>query len=236
MPVRVCCPHCRTFCLVAEQHRGVPLKCGRCGGTFTTRADPKATMACAASAPRVRLDIGAAGSSPSSRQGSEDIFLVQHLVYCNLEERHELAVLAATDRNPTISALSAALAPLLDKIVTVASNNNPAAAVETLVGACKDLASTLALAVIWDGLVSMRRIGTGSIYHQSGGRLNRLTGDRCQLAAGDWLILAASPHPFPANTLQAEIAAACSDAVELAQRLSERAGGEGCTFIAVSAS
>jgi hypothetical protein len=64
--------------------------------------------------------------------------------------------------------------------------------------------------------------------------LNRLTSDRFQLAAGDWLILASGSHPFPDDALQAEITAARFGPLELAQLLVERAGGDGCTFVVVN--
>jgi hypothetical protein len=214
---------------VAEQHCGVPVKCGHCGGTFTTRADPKATKACLAPATPLRLDIGAARSPRPSRQGNEDSFLAQHLIYCNLEERHDVAVLAAADGRRVISAVAAALVPPLDEILNGAVKD-AAGLAETLATACRDLTSTAAIAVIWDGFVSTSRIGDGSIYHQNGGRLNRPTSDRFRLAAGDWLVLSCGrPNTLIDDALQAEMAAAPSSALELAERLVERAGD--CTFV-----
>jgi hypothetical protein len=37
MPVRAHCPHCITPCQVAEQYLGVPIKCAKCGQTFTVQ-------------------------------------------------------------------------------------------------------------------------------------------------------------------------------------------------------
>jgi hypothetical protein len=229
VPVRVSCPHCRTPCLVAEQHQGVPLKCGRCGRTFTMRADPKATMRIEAPVLRVRLDLGAAASS---RQGNEDSYLVQRLVCCNLEERHELAVLMVANGSQVISAAAAALAPLLDKLLS-GGGKEAADTAETLAGACKTLCSAAAIAVIHDGRVALSGVGKCPVYHYSGGRLNRLKGDPLYLAAGDWLFLACKGQPaaFDAATLQAEIAAAHSSAVDLAQRLVQRAGEDTCTVV-----
>lgn len=42
MSVRVQCPHCSSLCQIDEQHLGSMLKCGKCGQTFTTRANPSA--------------------------------------------------------------------------------------------------------------------------------------------------------------------------------------------------
>lgn len=184
-----------------------------------------------APARRVRLDIGAAASA---RPGNEDSYLVQRLVCCNLEERHELAVLVVAAGSGVISAVAAALAPLLDKLLS-AANKDAAAAAEILSTACKSLTSAAASAVICDGRIAMSCMGACSIYHHSGGRLTRLKGEPLQLAAGDWLLLACREPPLSldAAALQAEIAVASSSAVELAQRLAQRAGHDTCTVVVV---
>jgi hypothetical protein len=216
---------------VAEQHCGTPVKCAHCGGTFTTRADPKATQACLTPATPFRLDIGGARSPRSSRPGNEDSLLVQHLIYCNLEERHELAVLAAADGDRAIAAVAAGLTSLLEEILN-GTGKDAIGIAEILAAACKDLTSSLVLAVIRNGWVSMSGIGDGSIYHHNGGRLNRPTCDRFQLASGDWLVLACgSANPSLDDALQAEMAAAPSSALELAEHLVERSGGDPCTFV-----
>jgi predicted Zn finger-like uncharacterized protein len=231
VPVRVSCPHCRTPCLVAEQHLGVPVKCGRCGHTFTTRADPKATMRLEAPPPVVRLDIGAATSPRHGRERKEDRFLVQHLVRCNLHERHELAALVVADGGRVIPAAVAALAPLLGEVHNGTSKNVPHAA-ETIAAACQTLSATLAVAVIWNGQVSIGGVGDCPIYHQSGGRLTRLRRGPLKLAAGDWLVIACD-DPLDEAVLQTEIAVTRSSAVELAQRLVERSGSDNGTVVAV---
>jgi hypothetical protein len=230
VPVRVSCPHCRTPCLVAEQHRGVPVKCGRCGRMFTTRAESTAAAHGDAPAPLVRLDIGAATSPGRTRQYQGNRFLVQHLVSCNPDERHELAVLVAAG-GEVIPAAATALAPLLGNFLNGTSKDTASIA-ETLAAACKDRSSTVAIAVIWDGRVSIAGIGDCPIYHQSGGRLIRLRRDALKLVAGDWLLIACD-IPLDEATLQTEIAAARASAVELAQRLIERAGGDNGTVVAV---
>lgn len=213
MSVRVRCPHCRTPCMVAEQHLGVPVKCGRCGRTFTARAE-------VAPAP-LRLDIGTASTAARARAGTEDRFLVHHLVYCNLEERRELAVLAAAGA-PAIAAVPAALTPLLAALLNGASQDAAKAAAE-LTALYNNSSSPAAIAVIWDGRLSLGGLGDWPIYHHNGGRLTRLGRGPRKLAVGDWLILACDgPQALDEAALQAQLAAANPSAVELAQGLLQR--------------
>jgi hypothetical protein len=209
--VRVNCPHCRTACLVAEQHLGVPLQCGRCRRTFTTRAD---------AAPLVRLDIGAAASPDKA-----DSFLVQRLSWCNLDQWHEWAVLALAD-----GLEGAARASLLSKIVN-GTAKDVAGVSEAVIAA---LPGANVAVVIGDGQAHIRHAGDGRVYHQRTGRLAQVTRDRTalsslKLAAGDWLLVIRNGPD--ATALQAEIAQTPSSAVQLAQQLIERGGNS--TVVAV---
>jgi hypothetical protein len=188
---------------VAEQHLGVPVKCGRCGRSFTTRVDT--------SLQPVRLDIGAA----STRR-----FLAHHLVYWNLDERHELAVLVLAD-GPGLGDAAAALAPLLASFLNGTSQDT-AGTTQCIAAACKNQ-NTAAIAIICDGLVSIGGVGECPIYHQRGSRLMRLQRDPVKLAAGDWLVLASadSQHPLDESALQREIVAATPSAEALAEHLSQ---------------
>lgn len=161
--------------MVAEQYLGVPVKCGRCGGSFTTRAG--------STAPPLRLDI-AAVSMPQVRAGAEERWLTQHLVYWNLDERHELAVLLSAG-SAELTAAAEALVPLVATFLNGASQD-VAAAVERLAAVCK---SRCAVAVIWDGQVSISG-GELRFYQKSTGRLTRLQRGSMRLSLGDWLILA----------------------------------------------
>ncbi len=221
MPVRVSCPHCRTPCLVAEQHLGVPVKCGRCARTFTTRADSS-----------IRLDIGVAVSPGGACQ--EDSFLVHHLVCCNLEERHELAVLGIAGGR--IDTMNAALTPLLNSFLGGPSKD--AARVSEAIAACKGIDATAAVVVVWDGQVHIGQVGECRVSHQCAGQLVQITRDPLKLAAGDWLMVAsASLHThMDTAALQDEIAKATSSADQLAQQLAERAsqrGSDNCTVVTV---
>jgi hypothetical protein len=198
---------------VAEQHLGVPVQCGRCCRTFTTRTD---------AAPLVRLDIGAAASPDKA-----DSFLVQRLSWYNLDQWHELAVLALADGSE-----GAALAPLLNKVLN-GTANDAAGVPEAVIAA---LPGANVAVVIGDGHAHIRHAGDGSVYHQRAGRLAQVTRDRAalsslKLAAGDWLLVIRNGPD--AMALQTEIAQTSSSAVELAQQLIERGGRDHCTVVAV---
>lgn len=214
MPVRVNCPHCRTACLVAEQHLGVPLQCGRCRRTFTTRAD---------AAPLVRLDIGAAASPDKAAS-----FLVQRLSWCKLDQWHEWAVLVLADGSE-----GAALVSLLSKALNGTAKD--AAGVSEAIFAA--LPGANVAVVIGDGQAHIRHDGDGRVYHQRAGRLTQVTRDRAtlsslKLAAGDWLLMIR--NGLDATALQTEIAqTSSSSAVQLAQQLIERSGRNHCAVVAV---
>jgi len=192
--------------MVAEQHLGVPVKCGRCGLSFTTRVDAPTRP--------VRLDIGAA-SSPGR---AEDDFFAQHLIYCHLDERHELAVLAISGDRRFDAATT--LGPLLSNFLTGAKPD-AAGVAESIAAACKNQSAPAAIAVIWEGKVSIGSVGEKPIYYQSVGRLTRLQRDPVKLTAGDWLVLTGgdSQSPPDESALQREIAAVSPSATALAERL-----------------
>lgn len=177
--------------MVAEQYLGVPVKCGRCGRSFTTRVD--------VSTQRVRLDIAA---------GSAGRFLAQHVVYWNLDQRHELAVLVIAG-DPGLDAVATALAPLLAHFLNGA-RPDAAGAAESIAAASEN--PSAALVVIWDGQVSIGGSGEHPIYHHSGGRLTRLRREPVKLAAGDWLVLTGddSHPPLDEAAWQRQIAASSS--------------------------
>lgn len=210
MPVRVCCPHCRTPCLVAEQHLGVPVQCGRCGRSFTTRGET--------AAPPLRLDIAAASTGQSA-----DAFLVQHLVCTNLDERRELAVLTIAGEQG-VGTLSAALASLLSNFRN-GTVRDASSAAEAVAAAVQDGLDRTVL-VIADGQACLAHAGAGRVHHLRGGQLVPAAmniSTRLKLAAGDWLLLAgAGLHThLDAPAIQTEIAGA-QDTLQATQKLIER--------------
>jgi protein phosphatase len=201
-PVRVLCPGCQSPCLIAEQHLGVPVRCGRCGKTFTAR--PAASAA-------VRLEIGVATSPGKARDRNEDSYLVQHLSWSNLAERHEVALLIVADgmggydaghvaSSLLIRAAGVALAPLFrDALASqgpAPSADSLAAAVEHALqeahkavlqrargdAACKGMGATAAVALIWDGVAQIGHVGDCRVWHRRGGQLTQVTRDQTLVA------------------------------------------------------
>jgi len=188
--------------LVSEQHLGVPVQCGRCARTFTTPADPAAGAS-------LRLDIGAATSPGRVRDRNEDSFLVQHVVWSNRAERHDLAALvladgmggaAAGDRASglVIRSAGALLAPLLSGVLSGAIRDT-AGVPEVIASAlresnravwsaaredakCKGMGATAAVAVLWDEQVFLGHVGDCRVYHQRAGQLTQITRDQTLVA------------------------------------------------------
>jgi protein phosphatase len=200
--VRVRCPHCNTLCQIAEQYLGVPVQCAFCERQFTARAP--------ATGP-VRLDIGSATSAGRVRKRNEDSFLVQHLVWSNLDERREAALLvvadglgghAAGDRASglVIRLLGNSLTPVLASALATpfkdaAAANVPASITSALQEAnrtilqqgksdpaCKGMGATAAVVLIWDGLAVIGHVGDCRVYHQQAGRLTQVTQDQTLVA------------------------------------------------------
>lgn len=207
MAVRVCCPHCRTSCLVAEQHLGVPVQCGRCARTFTTRAEPADVSSVG------RLDI-AAGTLAKSRTDSnrERRFFVQHLMWSNSDQRHELAMLAIA-RSLAIPSICTALAPLLGSAVC-GTGGGSTSILEILATALKKANGAAAVVVVWDGRAYVGQFGECRVQHHRGGRSLPIAGE-IHLAVGDWLIL---------SGVEVATQPLTRSAAEMAQRLAERAG------------
>jgi len=102
VPVRAHCPHCITPCQVAEQHLGVPVKCHKCGQTFTVQptaltSKPPSTEPIPSTAGELRLEIAGVTSVGRQRSRNEDSFLVQHLTWSDLNQNHQLALVLVAD-------------------------------------------------------------------------------------------------------------------------------------------
>src|SRR5262249_32482009 len=159
------------------------------------------------------LDIGVAASPDKAAR-----FLAQRMSWCNLDQRHELAVLALADGSE-----GSALASSLSKVLN-GTAKDVAGIPEAIFAA---LPGANVAVVIGDGQAHIRHADNGRVYHQRGGRLAQITGNRAvlsslKLAAGDWLLLIRNGPD--ATALQTEIAQTSSSAVELAQQLVERRG------------
>jgi hypothetical protein len=207
---------------VAEQHLGVPVQCGRCGRSFTTRGE---------TATPPRLDIAAASTGRSA-----DAYLVQHLVCANLDERRELAVLAIAGEQG-VGTFSAALAPLLSNFLS-GTVRDASSAAEAVAAAVQNDPNRTVL-VIADGQACLAHAGESRVYHLRGGQLVPVAANistRLKLAVGDWLLLAGAPlrAHLDGPAIQTEIAAS-QDARQAAQKLIERIRQLGRDNVAVLA-
>ncbi len=95
-------PHCITPCQVTEQHLGVPLKCTKCGQTFTVQptvltSKPPSTEPIPQTAGALRLEIAGITSIGRQRSRNEDSFLVLHLTWSDLNQNHQLALMIVAD-------------------------------------------------------------------------------------------------------------------------------------------
>jgi serine/threonine protein phosphatase PrpC len=102
VPVRAHCPHCITPCQVAEKHLGVPVRCYKCGQTFTVKptaltSKPPSTEPIPKTAGALRLEIAGVTSVGRERSRNEDSFLVQHLTWSDLNQNHQLALVIVAD-------------------------------------------------------------------------------------------------------------------------------------------
>lgn len=100
MSARVYCPHCITPCQVAEQHLGQPVRCHKCGATFTANpvvvGELPSTEPIPATAGTLRLGIAGVTSMGKRRSRNEDSFLVQHLTWWE-NENYQLALIIVAD-------------------------------------------------------------------------------------------------------------------------------------------
>jgi protein phosphatase len=102
MPVRAHCPHCIAPCQVAEQHLAAPVRCHKCGQSFSVNptpltSKPPVTEPIPLTAGALRLDIGGVTSVGRQRSRNEDTFLVQHLTWSDLNQNHQLALVIVAD-------------------------------------------------------------------------------------------------------------------------------------------
>jgi protein phosphatase len=158
----------------------------------------------------VRLDVGAATSPGRVRRRNEDSYLVQHLAWCNRDERRDCALLVIADgmggheagdraSGVVVRELGTALAgmlawslrgPLPDAPTVLLGALGSAlrdanAAVYRLAQddpACKGMGATAAAVLIWDGQALVGHVGDCRVYHQRAGRLTQVTRDQTLVA------------------------------------------------------
>jgi protein phosphatase len=158
-----------------------------------------------------RLDVGSATSTGRVRPRNEDSFLVQHLAWSNLDERHDVAVLVVADgmgghaagdqaSGLVVRTAGSVLAPLLAAALGGQYREMPDASLKDTIGyalreanravwqkgqndaACKGMGATVALVVVWDGQIRIGHVGDCRVYLQHAGRLTQVTRDQTLVA------------------------------------------------------
>ncbi len=205
----------------------MPVRCGRCGRSFTTRADPAAVTRVDT---MVHLDIGAATSHGLANAEPAPGFLVQHVVGSHRDKRQEGAILIAAE-DAELRTLGVALLPLLDRW-RGGANKESINLEQAIAGA------SATVIVIDEGEVSFGRLGAARCYLYRGGQLLQLAlqpnPGRMRLASGDWLLLTQGAIPLAALK-QAIPSAASADQLtqQILERCREQPDGEAGTVLAV---
>jgi protein phosphatase len=154
-----------------------------------------------------RLDIGGATSTGLARKRNEDSFLVQQFTWCNLDQRHEVALIVVADgmgghdagdkaSHIVIQAIGAALMPLLTGALTgQVRDSSPGALGPALEGAlknanqqvyrraqsepgCRGMGATASVVLIWNSQVVIGHVGDTRVYSYRAGKATQLTRDQ----------------------------------------------------------
>jgi serine/threonine protein phosphatase PrpC len=201
--VRSSCPHCATPCSIASEHIGILLRCSRCGKTFTFFPEPSVPEVPPVAASR--LDIGAATSPGRVRERNEDSHLIQHLVWSNLDQRHELALLVVADgmggheagdlaSGMVVRAVGKSLAPLFT-FWPDADTDPPVVLQQALQQANQEvlqlsqedvsyegMGATAEVVFLRDGQAWIGHVGDCRVYHHRAGQLQQVTQDQTLVA------------------------------------------------------
>jgi protein phosphatase len=154
-----------------------------------------------------RLDVGCATSAGRARQRNEDSFLAQQLSWCNLDRRHDLALIVVADglggheaghraSGMVTRFIGDALAPLLHQALAGQTADVAPARLAEAIGhalreanqavhqrgreepACRGMAATAAVVLVWDGRVQVGLVGDCRVYHHRAGTLTQVTRDQ----------------------------------------------------------
>jgi protein phosphatase len=154
-----------------------------------------------------RLDIGGATSAGRVRDRNEDSYLIQQLSWSNLDQRQEIALVVVADgmgghnageraSGLIIQQLGANLAGLLGGALSGQIREvSPASLCGSLLTAikgankavyqkgqsepgCRGMGATLAVVLIWNGMVVIGHVGDTRVYCLRSGRLSQLTKDQ----------------------------------------------------------
>ena len=157
------------------------------------------------------VDVAAATSPGRARTRNEDSFLVQHVSWCSLDQRHEVALVVVADgmggheagdqaSGLVIRTVGTALAGLLGgAILGQRSDASLANLTDAVTGAikeanravyrqaqtqpaCRGMGATAAVVLIWDGQAIIGHVGDCRVYRYSGEELTQVTRDQTLVA------------------------------------------------------
>jgi protein phosphatase len=194
---------------VAREHLGGLVRCPSCNAPFGVRAAPTPPPAPPPFPPvtgPLRLEIGSATSKGRVRERNEDSLLVQHLVWTNLDDRHELALLVVADgmggysggelaSGLVVRTVGVVLTPLLASAMSGQMGGPAALSSDTLDFALREantivynqaqtdpayrgMGATAAAALIWNAQVLISHVGDARVYHHHAGKLLQVTRDQ----------------------------------------------------------
>ncbi|HEY7326820.1 MAG TPA: GYF domain-containing protein [Gemmataceae bacterium] len=173
--------------------------------SLDTDAKPRSAAKASASC---RLILGSATTRGRVRDRNEDSVLVQQCSWSNLDQRHDVALIAVADGmgghnagDRASSLVLRALGKVLAPLVTTALHEQalPPDPSEVLEGglieanrlvreisqrnpAWKGMGSTAVVLLIWDGKAYIRLVGDCRVYHWRGGKLTQVTRDQTLVA------------------------------------------------------
>jgi protein phosphatase len=157
------------------------------------------------------LDVGAATHPGRQRPRNEDSFLVQSLSWCNLDQRHDVALVVVADgvggyeagdqaSGLLIRVVGNTVTPLMTGVLTGQSPGVTATqlaqTIESSVHSanrvifqraqgnpnCRGMASTCAVVLVWNGQVQIGHVGDCRVYHYRAGHLTQVTKDQTLVA------------------------------------------------------
>jgi protein phosphatase len=206
------------------------VRCGRCRQVFTATApaaesEPELELQldgpAAAQLPAtatveplppsgLRFDIGGATSPGRLRTRNEDSYLIQQLAWCNLDQRHTVALVVVADgmggyeagdraSGLVIRAVAEGLAGLFARALSAPAAPDAAESAAVIDRALKQanrvivqqersdaqskgMGATAVAVLAWDDVVQIGHVGDCRVYHRRGSQLTQVTRDQTLVA------------------------------------------------------